>query len=347
MIAIPSPAGRRVFALVATFCLAMAAGGHAEDELNIYTSRHYDSDLVLYRTFTDETGIAVNAVEGKAGALIERIKAEGANSPGDILFTVDAGNLAAAAAEGLFRPVRSEVLEARLPAVLRQPEGLWFGLTQRARLIMYRKGAVDVSTLAGYEDLADERWRDTICVRPSGNIYNQSLVASLIVHNGEEETAAWIRGLVANMAREPQSNDTGQIKAVAAGECDIAIANSYYLARLMRSSDPDDRAVADAIGVILPNQDGRGAHVNISGAGVLLHAPHAENAVRFLEFLTGDEAQSVFAQANNEWPAVPGVPHVEVLERLYGEFKADSINPAEFGAYRSAALSLMEANGWD
>lgn len=319
--------------------------GASDDEVNLYTSRHYDSDTALYEAFTDATGIAVNVVEGKAGALIERLAAEGVNSPADVFMTVDAGNLMAAAGRGLLQAVSSPLLERRIPAHLRHEDGLWFAFTRRARVIMYRKGA-DVAGLERYEDLADPRFADSICIRSSGNVYNQSLVASLIAAQGEEATAAWVRGLVANMAREPESNDTGQIKAVAAGECEIAVANSYYLARLARSDDAGDNAIAESIGVILPNQADRGAHVNVSGAGVAAYAPHAGNAVALLEFLASDEAQRAFAEGNNEWPAVEGIAPATVLDDLYGSFVADGVDAAAFGARRALALEIMEANGW-
>lgn len=321
-------------------------GAWAGGDLNIYSARHYDSDLLLYEAFARETGVDVHVIEDSAGSLIARIKAEGANSPADVFLTADAGNLAAAAEEGLFQPVASEILEARIPARLRDPDGLWFGLTQRARIIIYRKADVDVTGLEDYEDLADPAWNDMICVRSSGNVYNQSLVGSLIAADGEEAAAAWVRGLVDNFARDPEGNDTAQIRAVAAGECDIALVNTYYLARLARSDDPADRTVAEAVGVVLPNQSGRGTHTNVSGAGVLAHAPDRDNAVLFLEFLASDEAQAIFAEANNEWPAVEGLGHAAVLDTLYGDFKRDPVNAAVFGANRGRALSLMEANGW-
>ena len=332
-------------ACVLAAALASPLPGAAQDEVNLYTSRHYDSDTALYEAFTNATGIAVNVVEGKAGALIERLAAEGANSPADVFMTVDAGNLMEAAGRGLLRPVSSPLLERRIPAHLRHEDGLWFAFTRRARVIMHRKD-FDAAGLERYEDLADPRFAGSVCIRSSGNVYNQSLVASLIAANGEEATAAWVRGLVANMAREPESNDTGQIKAVAAGECDIAVANSYYLARLMRSGDAADTAIAGSIAVVLPNQADRGVHVNVSGAGVAANAPHADNAVALLEFLASDEAQRAFAEGNNEWPAVEGIAHATVLDDLYGGFAADDIDAAAFGARRALALEIMEANGW-
>lgn len=336
---------RHSLVIAAALAASLALPASAEEVVNVYSTRHYDSDLLLYEAFTEQTGITVNIIEDEAGPLIERIKAEGANSPGDVFLTVDAGNLAAAAEAGLFQPVESEVLLTRVPENLRDPENRWFGLTQRSRVIMYRKD-VDVTGLEDYEDLADPRWKGMICIRSSGNIYNQSLVGSMIEADGEEATAAWIQGVVANFAREPDGNDTAQIKAVAAGECDIAVANTYYLARLARSDDPADREVAEAIGVIMPNQGNRGTHTNVSGAGVLAHAPNRDNAVLFVEFLVSDQAQAIFAEANNEWPAVEGQGHAAVLDQLYGEYRRDPINAAAFGANRGLALTLMEENGW-
>lgn len=338
---------RHTLVLAAALAGALALPAMADEVVNVYSARHYDSDLLLYEAFTEKTGITVNVIEdSSSGALIEKMKAEGVNSPADIFLTADASNLAMAAEESLLQPVSSEALDSRIPAELRDPEGRWFALTQRSRVIMYRKGDVDVTGLEDYEDLADPAWKGMICIRSSGNVYNQSLVGSLIAANGEEATAEWVQGVVANFAREPEGNDTAQIKGVAAGECDIAVANTYYLARLARSDDPADRAVAEAIGVILPNQSNRGTHTNISGAGVAAHAPNKDNAVAFIEFLASDDAQHIFAEANNEWPAVPGMGHAAVLDELYGDFKRDPINPAVFGAHRNAALTIMESNGW-
>ncbi|MDG2481700.1 MAG: extracellular solute-binding protein [Alphaproteobacteria bacterium] len=333
--------GGLAIAAIAALSLPVQADG----ELNLYTARHYDSDTVLFEAFTQATGVTINVIEDKAGALIERIKAEGQNSPADIFMTADAGNLMTAASQGLFQPTVSADLEARIPANLRHTDGLWFAFTKRARVILVRNG-VDVTGLERYEDLADPRFADMICIRSSGNIYNQSLVGSLIAANGEEATAAWVSGLVENMAREPESNDTGQIKAVAAGECEIGVANTYYLARLARSDDPADVAIAESITVIMPNQADRGVHINVSGAGVLNHAPNVDNAVAFLEFLAGDAAQAAFADGNNEWPAVDGIAHATVLDDLYGDFVQDDVNPAVFGGNRGDAQRIMEANGW-
>lgn len=317
---------------------------HAQSELNIYTSRHYDSDALLYDMFEEATGIHVNAIQGGEDELIERLRSEGRNSPADLFFTADAGRLWRAEQAGLLQPIRSTTLEAAIPANLRHPEGLWFGLSRRARVIVYNRANVDTPP-ATYEELADEAWRGRVCVRSSSNIYNQSLVASMIEHLGTDGAEAWARGLVANFARQPEGNDTAQVRAVAVGQCDVAVVNHYYLARLLASTDPADAGVVDAVGVVFPNQDGRGAHVNISGAGVTRSAPHPENAVRFLEFLVTPEAQAVFVRENYEYPVVEGVPLPEVLDG-FGTFVADPLDVATYGRNNPSAVMLMDRVGW-
>ncbi|MEM7729599.1 MAG: extracellular solute-binding protein, partial [Pseudomonadota bacterium] len=268
--------------------------------VNIYTSRHYDTDLALYDEFTEETGIAVNRIEANANSLIERIVSEGEFSPADLLITVDAGVLWRAEEAGILSPVDSDVLRARVPANLRDPDGEWFGLSKRARVIIYNAESGRPEGLDSYEDLADPAYRGRICMRSSGNIYNISLLSSIIAHAGPNAAKGWAEGVVENFARRPQSNDTGQIEAVASGECDISVVNTYYLARYARSDDPQQREIVESVGLVFPNQDtpeqdGRGTHVNISGAGVTVHAPNRDNAVRFLEYLTRPSAQSYFA----------------------------------------------------
>jgi len=313
--------------------------------VNLYTSRHYDTDDQLYTGFREATGIRVNVVEAEADQLIERIKSEGQNSPADILMTVDAGRLWRAEQEDIFQPVTSSVLTTAIPANLRQSDGLWFGLTKRARVIMYNKDAVDPSELSTYEDLIDPKWQGRILTRSSTNIYSQSLVGSIIAAHGADDTEDWARGLVANFAREPQGGDTDQIKAVAAGLGDIAISNTYYLARLAKSDKAEDRAIAEQIGVFFPNQDDRGTHINISGAGVVKTAPNADAAVRFLEYLASPEAQEIFAQSNNEYPVVEGVAVDSVVEG-FGEFKADPLSAEMFGSNNPEALRITDRAGW-
>jgi iron(III) transport system substrate-binding protein len=325
--------------------IALTASGAAAQEVNLYSSRHYDTDVALYDAFTEQTGIAVNLIEGDADQLIERIKAEGRNSPADVLITVDAGRLWRADEAGLLQPVSSPVLEEAIPAELRHPEGKWFGLSQRLRGIVYARGRVDPSEITSYEDLADPKWQGRICIRSSTNVYNQSLVASMIEANGVEATEAWAQGLVDNLARPPQGGDTDQIKAVAAGECDIAVVNHYYLVRLIEGETAEDREVADQVGIVFPNQEGRGAHANVSGAGVVATAPNKDSAVKFLEYLTTPEAQAYFAQGNYEFPVVDGVKLVPVLEQ-WREVKIDDVNAAKLGENNPEAVKLMDRVGW-
>jgi iron(III) transport system substrate-binding protein len=317
----------------------------AAEEVNLYSSRHYDTDHALYERFTAESGIEVNLIEGDADQLIERIKAEDRNSPADLMITVDAGRLWRAEEAGILQPVSSPLLNERIPASLRHPEGKWFGLSRRLRIIVYAKDRVDPREITSYEDLADPRWQGRVCIRSSTNVYNQSLVASMIEADGIEATEAWAQGLVDNFARPPQGGDTDQIKAVAAGECDVAVVNHYYLVRLIKSDDPDERAVAAKVGVVFPNQDGRGTHANISGAGVVATAPHRDNAIKFLEYLTTPEAQIYFAQGNNEFPVVEGVPLDPVLA-AWGDIKTDAVNAAKYGEHNPEAVRLMDRVGW-
>jgi iron(III) transport system substrate-binding protein len=339
--------GHRLRSVTSAVALVIGLGaqGALAAEVNLYSSRHYDTDVALYEQFTEATGIDVNLIEGSEDELIERIKAEGRNSPADVLITVDAGRLWRADQAGILQPVASAVLEERIPASLRHPEGKWFGLSKRLRGIVYAKDRVDASEITTYEILADPKWRGRICIRSSGNVYNQSLVGSMIETLGVEQTEAWAKGLVENMGRPPQGGDTDQIKAVAAGECDVAVSNHYYLVRLMKSDNEADRAVADKVGIIFPNQDGRGAHANISGAGVVATAPNRDNAIKFLEYLTTPEAQTYFAQGNNEFAVVAGVK-VDPILAAWGEIKTDDANAAKFGENNPEAVKLMDRVGW-
>jgi iron(III) transport system substrate-binding protein len=313
--------------------------------LNLYSARHYDTDNALYESFTKKTGIKVNLVEAKAEELIERIKSEGANSPADLIITVDAGNLSRAKEAGILQPVSSKVLETAVPASLRDPEGHWFGLSKRARVIVYNKDKVKPSDLSTYEALTDPKWKGRILVRSSNNVYNQSLVGSMLEVNGPQKTEEWARGVVANFARPPEGNDTAQIKAVAAGQGDIAIANTYYVARLLKSDKPEDKAIAQKIGVFFPNQNERGAHVNISGGGVVKTAPNKEGAIKFLEYMVSPEAQEIFAKSNYEYPVLEGAALDPVVASL-GQFKADATNAAAFGKNNPEALKIMDRAGW-
>ncbi len=321
------------------------AGCSQSDHINIYSSRHYDTDRNLYDQFTEQTGIRINLIEGSSDELIERIRNEGQNSPADIVVTVDAGRLWRAKQAGVLQSIHSDVLNERIPAELRDPEGYWFGLSQRVRGIIYHPERVDRSELTGYLDLADEKWRGRICIRSSNNIYNQSLVASMIESYGVEATEEWARGLVANFARPPQGGDRDQIHAVAAGVCDIAVANHYYLAHLITSESESDRASAAQVEIYFPPHEHGGTHVNISGAGIAVNSPNRENAIRFVEYLTQPEAQHYFASGNHEFPIVEGIPVSDVLES-FGKFESDAINVAAYGNNNPEAIRLMDRAGW-
>jgi iron(III) transport system substrate-binding protein len=333
--------------LIAFIGVALAIPAIAQDKvLNLYSSRHYQTDEALYAGFTKHTGIRINRIEAGEDALLARIQSEGERSPADVLITVDAGRLWRAERMGLFQPVKSAALEARIPASFREPGGHWYGFSMRARVIAYAKARVKADEVPTYESLAEPRWKGRICVRSSSNIYNLSLMGALIEQLGEAQAEAWAKAVRANMARAPKGGDTDQLKAVAAGECDVAISNHYYYARLARSAQAADRAVAEKVGIVFPNQAGRGAHVNISGAGVLKHAPHRDAAVRFLEYLASDDAQRYFADGNNEWPVVPSVRVVNPVLAAFGAFKYDPINVAVLGRNQPASQKLYDRVAW-
>ena len=322
-----------------------AGSDTSEQVINLYSARHYDADEELYADFTAETGIQVNVLEGKPDELIERIKSEGAQGPADVFMAVDAGRLWRAQEADILQPVDSEVLNSKVPANLREPSGLWFGLTTRARLLVYNKENVQASELSTYEDLADPKWKGRVCVRSSSNEYNQSLVGSMVESDGAEATEQWAKGLVANFARQPEGGDIDQIKAVAAGQCDVAIVNHYYWARLAKSDDPGDQAAVSKTALFFPNQEDRGTHINISGMGLVKTAPHPENGIAFMEFLVSPEAQKVFADRNNEYPVVAGIEVDPVVAEL-GEFKVDEVNVAAYGRNNPEVNEIVDRAGW-
>ena len=316
-----------------------------EQVLNIYSARHYQTDEALYDDFSKMTGIRVNRIEGNDEEIVERVRNEGANSPADVLLLVDAGRLWRADSAGLFQPVHSPVLAARIPADLRHPAGHWFGFSTRARVIVYNKTALAPADVATYESLADSKLKGAVCNRSGSNIYNLSLLAAMIETHGEAKAEAWAKGVVQNFARPPKGGDIDQIKAVAAGECKVALANTYYYARLMRSDKPADKQTVAATGILFPNQGERGTHVNISGAGVLKHAPHPAAAVKFLEYLAGDGAQAHFANGNNEYPVTEGVLDNPALNAL-GPFERDRIGVDVYGRHQALAQKIYDRVGW-
>ncbi|HEY5636905.1 MAG TPA: Fe(3+) ABC transporter substrate-binding protein [Burkholderiales bacterium] len=318
----------------------------ADPVLNLYSARHYQTDEALYEGFTKATGIRINRIEAGEDALIERVRNEGARSPADVLVTTDAGRLWRLQQLGLFQPVKSALLDARIPASFREPSGLWFGFSMRARVIVYNKARVKPAEVASYAALAEPKWKGKICVRSGTHVYNLSLMGAMIEHLGEAKAEAWARSVQANLARTPKGGDTDQMKSVAAGECDVAIGNHYYFARLMRSEKAADRAITDKLGVVFPDQSGPGTHVNVSGAGVLKHAPHREAAVRFLEYLASDAAQRYFADGNNEWPVVPSVQVSNPALTAFGKLNYDPLNVAAFGRNQPAAQKIFDRVGW-
>ncbi|MBK5926605.1 extracellular solute-binding protein [Rhodobaculum claviforme] len=335
---------RHATASLLALATALPALPAMADELNLFSARHYDTDLQLYDLFTEATGIRVNLIEGSGDELQARIEAEGANSPADILLTVDAGRLHRAEVAGLFQPVDSDILTARIPAELRHPDNLWFGLSSRARVIFHNADAGPPEGLSRMEDLADPRFEGEICMRSSSNIYSVSLLAELIEVLGADAAEDWARGIGRNLARAPQGGDTDQIRAVAAGECAVGISNTYYWGRLKASSNPADVAVADATAFLFPNQDDRGTHTNISGAGVLVNAPNRDNAIAFLEFLVSDTAQQILADGNNEYPVVAGV-QIEGPMAAFTDFRSSGVNASVFGLNAAEAVMIWDRAG--
>ncbi|MEM7790943.1 MAG: Fe(3+) ABC transporter substrate-binding protein [Verrucomicrobiota bacterium] len=318
----------------------------AGETLTVYSYRHYESDDQLFKKFTDQTGIEIEVVKSKADALLERLKAEGEASPADVFITSDAGRLHQALAAGVLQPTKSSFLESRIPENLRDPEGHWFGFTQRARVIVYHPDRVKPEELSTYENLADESWRGRLVVRSSSNIYNQSLLASLIEHDGKEKAIEWAAAVRKNMARAPQGSDRDQMRAVAAGLADAAVVNTYYLGLLHNSDSEKDREVAKQLKIYFPNQDGRGTHVNVSGAGVVAGSDSPEAAQKLLEFLASDAAQKVFPNTTYEYAVVPSIEW-SPLQKSWGRFKADTIGLERLGELNAESIRCFNLAGWE
>ena len=314
-------------------------------EINIYSYRQEILIRPLIDRFEEKTGIVVNLVNGKADVLLERLKSEGDNSPADILLTADAGRLVRAKEAGVLKSVESDALNSLIPAKFRDPEGYWYGLSMRARVIYTSVDRMKEGEITTYEQLADPKWKNSICIRSSSNVYNQSLLGSLIVHNGEEAAQKWADGVVANMARKPQGGDRDQIKAIAAGECDIAVGNTYYLGRMLASGDDADKEAGSKVRVIFPNQDGRGTHVNVSGGAITKSSHNTEDAIKFLEFLASDEAQVIYAQSVYEYPLRAEIEKSPVIAN-WGDFKADDLPLADFASKQKEAVQIFDKAGW-
>ena len=323
---------------------ALAQTAAAEGEVNLYSSRHYDTDERLYSEFTEQTGITINRIEGNADELIARMQAEGANSPADVLLTVDTSRLERAKDAGVLQSIDSDVLEERIPANLQDSDNQWFGFSQRARIIFYDKNDVTDPPM-DYVSLADPAYKGMVCHRSSSNVYGQTLLASIIENHGEEAAREWAAGVVENFARDPEGGDTDQLRALVSGQCDISIANSYYFARALRDDVEGVSGSIDQIGWVFPAQDGEGAHMNLSGGGVAANAPNRENAVAFLEYLASDQAQQYFSAGNDEFPAVPGVELSESVAQL-GEFKADDVSLSAVAKNIPLAQKIFNEVGW-
>lgn len=317
----------------------------ADQELNLYSARHYASDDALYAEFTKRTGIRIHQIQAGDEAILERLKSEGKASPADVILLADAARLWKAQSEGLFQPAQSSVLKTAVPKDL-QSEDLWFGLTTRARLIVYDKKKIKPTDIRTYTDLAKPEFKGKVCTRSGTHPYMLSLLAAVIAHEGEAKAETWARGVVSNLARTPRGGDTDQIKAVASGECAIALTNSYYLVRMLKSANVAEKEAAASLGVVWPNQSTTGAHVNVSGGGIARHAPHPQAARQFLEFLVSESAQAQFANANNEWPAVRGVKIENPELSGLGKFKADRLGINAIGQRQPQAAQIMDRVGW-
>jgi iron(III) transport system substrate-binding protein len=337
-------------ALAAAAALAASAAMAQQPVLNLYSARHYQTDEALYDNFTRATGIKINRIDADDAGILARLKTEGAASPADVILLVDAARLWRGEIDGLFQPVRSKVLDARIPATLRGKDdgqgAQWYGFSTRARLVVYDKARVKRDDVDTYQELADPKNKGRLCTRSGSHPYNLSLFGAMLEHLGPARTESWLSGLVANMARAPKGGDTDQIKAVASGECGIALSNSYYLARLMRSDKPEDKAAMERVGVVFPNQTDFGTHVNIAGAGVARYSKNREAAVRFLEYLAGDSAQAYFADGNNEWPAVAAVKVGNPALKAMGDFKAETIPVAAIGMNQVKIQQMLDRVGY-
>jgi iron(III) transport system substrate-binding protein len=315
------------------------------ESLTLYTHRHYDSDKLIFKKFEQKTGIKINVVKASADELIQKMETEGNQSPADLLLTVDAGRLVRAKNKNLLQSSSSDILNTTIPSHLKDSSNYWFGLTKRARVIVYNKNTVKPSDLTDYEDLVNDRWNNKILIRSSNNIYNQSLMASIIANNGEDSARKWAKGIVNNFARTPKGNDRDQVKAILANEGDLAIINTYYLGKLINSKDSNEVAAGNAVGIFFPNQENRGTHINVSGIGVAKSSKNKENAIKFIEFLISKDIQEIFAKANYEYPVNKDAQSSELL-KSWGEFKEDNLSLTRLGELNKKAVILFDEVKW-
>ena len=317
-----------------------------EKQITLYTHRHYDADKEIFAKFEKDTGIKVNVVKASADELIQKMESEGKQSPADLLISVDAGRLVRAKNKGLLQPIESDTITKAVPEYLRDPDNQWFSLTKRARAIVYDKEKVKPEDLSTYEGLTDPKWKGKVLIRASGNIYNQSLLASIIAHESKDKAKAWAEGVKKNMARVPKGNDRDQVKAILAGEGEIAVINSYYLGKLLNSEDSKEVDAGKAVGIFFPNKDDRGTHVNVSGIGVAKNAPNKEDAIKFIEYLVSIEAQEKFAETNFEYPVNPEAKISDLL-KSWGEYKEDKLSLSKFGELNKEAVVIFDEVQWD
>jgi iron(III) transport system substrate-binding protein len=323
----------------------LALGVATAAEVNVYSARKEELIKPLLDRFSEQYGVEVNLVTGKADALLKRLTSEGRNSPADLLITTDAGRLHRAREAGVLQAVESDELRKAVPPHYRDPDGYWYGLSVRARTILYVRERVDPASISSYADLTAAEWKGRICIRSSSNIYNQSLVASMIAHDGEAAAEEWARGLVANLALPPKGGDRDQIKAAAAGQCDLAVVNTYYYAMMLADGDEAQRAAAEKMAVLWPDRSGHGVHVNVSGAGVTASAPNRDLAIKLLSFLTTSESQAWYAETNHEYPVRDGVSNSKLLDG-WGTFRGDRLNLSLLGIHNPAAVRVMDRAGW-
>ncbi len=330
---------------LALSALVLASSVYAANEVNVYSTRHYDTDKKLFKMFEEKTGVKVKVVKAKAKALIKRIESEGSKSPADVLITVDASGLYKAKEKGLFQSVESDVLNKNIPAQLRDKDNQWFSLTKRSRVTVYRLGTGIEKELSTYEDLADPKFKGQIMVRSSNNAYNQSLMAAMIAHHGEEKALEWAKGVVANMAKAPKGNDRYQVKAVANGIGKVAIANTYYIGKMVGNKDVSQAEAVKKVKIFFPKFENGGTHVNVSGAGVIKTAPNKDNAVKFIEFLASKDAQGLFAAGNFEYPVLSGIEPSDLV-KSWGTFKDDTISINTLGENNAKAVKIFDQAGW-
>ena len=340
---------KRVVVFISTILVLSSCGEVPKkfNEINLYSQRHYKVDEQQYKVFEEETGIKVNVVKANADELIERLKNEGENSPADLFITVDAGKLQKAKDLDLLQKISSPIINQNVDVDLKDVNGYWIPITYRARIIVYSKDRVDVSELSTYDNLTDEKWRNKVLVRSSSNAYNQALLSSIIANTGEESASKWASKLVKNFARDPKGNDRDQVKAITAGQGDLAIVNSYYIGLLLSSENEEEIKAGNSVGVFFPNQgeDESGSHINVSGIGLAKNAPNKENAIKLIEFLTSESAQKTYTNTSYEYPANPNVEPNEIVKK-WGSFKKDILDLNKLGVFRNKAIEIFDKSDW-